>query len=159
MISYFTINKNVYYDTIKNSFKHQNELLEQVKLDFNRMDVYVNSDLCESYCQLLEFIKRDHEEYLEKILLLCNQCAHFYSYNQIFSIINRENLHLTSNIDKRNLYTTIQLTPLIKQVCIFNSYDILDEKEEYNKIRSIKVTTIVDLTINDPITIKIEYLE
>lgn len=158
----FNISKDVYFNSIKNSFKTNIDLLNAVKIDFNRIGISINKTKYTEYYAYLEYLRNNHPTFLEKILLVSNQNAHFYYYNKIFNIISKKDFHLVStNEDVKFLKTDIILNNLIKQVTLTNKYNVISTcKQAKKKIhKTMLVTTIIDLIILDPILIKIEYCD
>jgi len=163
MSTTFSISKDVYFKSISSGFKDKIGLLNAVKLDYPRMEVLINNVKFTYYHEFLEHIKANYPEYLTKILLLSNQCAHFYYYNKIFDILSKYDFHFVSD-DKSNkekfLKTIFVLNPLIKQACLYNKYNVISINENGEKIhRTLMITTIIDLVILDPITIIIDYID
>ena len=118
----FNISKEVYFNSISSVFPDNVSILTQVKLDFPRMDIFINKKKINDYHIFLEKIRKDYSDYLEKILLLTNQNAHFYSYNKIFNILSKKDFHIISVIsepnEKKYLCTEFTLNALIKNRCI-----------------------------------------
>ena len=90
-IRIYKLPKNLFYKNIE--FKDKNKLINAVKLDWNRLDIYINNIKFEKYLHFLETVKNNYEDYEELIYTLCNQSAHSYYYNIIFNIIVKYNLH------------------------------------------------------------------
>lgn len=167
-LSCFTIDKNAYFSTILSSFKDAIKLFEAFKLDFNRIGLTFNGYSYDNPYEFVSMIKCKYPEYLQPILLLCNQNAHFYYYNTIFSIIQKYNTNLnlvssnySNNDDITNKYfkTIITINPFIRQVSLENIYDIIDVSDCVKTVhKKLKVNTIIDLVINSPVIIKIEWL-
>jgi len=162
----FNISKEVYFNSISSVFPDTVSILKQVKLDFPRMDIFINKKKFNDYHVFLEKIGKDYPDYLEKILLLTNQNAHFYSYNKIFNILSKKDFHIISGIsesnEKRYLCTEFILNSLIKQAVIYNKYNVItvDQQDSNNQVyRTLLITTIIDLVILNPILIKIQYID
>ena len=160
----FHISKDVFFKSILNGFSDNLKLLNAVKNDFPRMDVFINGIKCNKYHIFLETINKNYKDYLKKILLLTNQNAHFYYYNEIFNILSKHDYHFVSqkeqNVKHKLLKTCFNLTPFIKQACLYNTYNVITVNKSNQKIhRTILITTIIDLLIIDPVLIKIEYIK
>tara|TARA_X000000950_G_C13789200_1_gene608627 strand:+ start:185 stop:682 length:498 start_codon:yes stop_codon:yes gene_type:complete len=159
----FNISKDVYFNSIKNGFRSNIELLNAVRQDFNRIDIIINSKKYDEYHKFLEYIKNNYPNFLEKILLISNQNAHFYYYNKIFNILSKKDFHLVStDVDSiKYLKTEFTLNNLIKQATLINKYNVItvDSCADKNIHRTMLVTTVIDLVILDPILIKIEYCD
>ena len=139
-------------------------LLNAVRQDYNRMDVIINGKKIENYHEFLDYVKKKYPDYLEKILLLTNQNAHFYYYNKIFNILSKKDFHIVSydseSEDIKYLKTVFNLNALIKQVILYNKYRVITvDNSGQNLHRTMLITTIIDLVILDPILIKIQYLD
>lgn len=162
----FNISKEVYFNSISSVFPDNVSILTQVKLDFPRMDIFINKKKINDYHIFLEKIRKDYSDYLEKILLLTNQNAHFYSYNKIFNILSKKDFHIISVIsepnEKKYLCTEFTLNALIKQAVIYNKYKVItvDQQDSDKQVyRTLLITTIIDLVILNPILIKIQYID
>jgi len=159
----FNISKDVYFKSIKNGFKTNIDLLNAVRQDFNRIDIIINNKKYDEYHTFLEYVKNNYPNFLEKILLICNQNAHFYYYNKIFNILSKKDFHLvsTDTTSIKYLKTEFTLNNLIKQATLINKYNVItiDSSVDKNIHRTMLVTTVIDLVILDPILIKIEYCD
>ena len=159
----FNISKDVYFTSIKNGFRSNIDLLNAVKTDFNRIDIIINKKKYEEYYTFLEYIKNNFPSFLEKILLISNQNAHFYYYNKIFNILSKKDFHLVSSDSDsiKYLKTEFTLNNLIKQATLLNKYNVItvDSSSDKNIHRTMLITTVIDLVILDPILIKIEYCD
>ena len=160
-VTTFNISKDVYFTSIKNSFKTNIDLLNAVKVDFNRIGISINTKQYTEYYAYLEYLRNNHPTFLEKVLLISNQNAHFYYYNKIFNILSKQDFHLVSTQqDHKFLKTDIILNNLIKQATLTNKYNVISTCDKGQKIhKTMLVTTIIDLIILDPILIKIEYCD
>lgn len=164
MVTTFNISKEVYFNSISAGFSSKVAILNAVKNDYNRMDVCVNGKSIKDYHIFLEYIQQNYPDYLEKILLLTNQNAHFYYYNKIFNILSKKDFHIVScesdKEDVKYLKTEFNLNSIIKQAILYNKYSVITVDEEGDKChRTMLVTTVIDLVILDPILIKIQYLD
>lgn len=157
----FNISKDVYFASIKNGFKSNIDLLNAVRQDFNRIDIFINKKKYTEYYEFLEYIKTNFPQYLEKILLISNQNAHFYYYNKIFNILSKKDFHLVAtDNDTKYLITEFTLNTLVKQATLTNKYNVITVDTGGKTIhKTMQVTTVIDLIILDPILIKIEYCD
>ena len=159
----FNISKDVYFKIIKNGFKTNIDLLNALRQDFNRIDIIINNKKYDEYHTFLEYVKNNYPNFLEKILLISNQNAHFYYYNKIFNILSKKDFHLvsTDTTSIKYLKTEFTLNNLIKQATLINKYNVItvDSSVDKNIHRTMLVTTVFDLVILDPILIKIEYCD
>lgn len=158
---FYKINKEVYYNTV--TFKDQTSLLTAVKQDWDRIDIWFNGTKQTSYVGFLENITNNFPEYLDKILSICNQNAHFSSYNKIFEIISKYDYHF-STIDNQSkqhetVKTEFNFQYIIKQGIITNTYKIFKVEGDAMIYRTIKISTIIDFCTADPVLVKIEYLD
>jgi len=158
---FYKISKNAFLESIK--FKNKIDLIKAVKLDWNRSLIVLNKHHYKDFYDFLKKIKTDYNDYLEIILLLSNQCAHFYNYNKIFSIISDYNFHFSTKSDNHDetskIYTEFTLNPLIKQAIIKNTYNIYKVEKSVKIYRILKITTIINLCINNPIVLKLEFID
>lgn len=156
---FYKLNKDVFFNTVK--FKDSNSLLQAVKLDWKRIDIWLNGKKQISFLEFLEFINNNYPDYLEKILILCNQNAHFNSYNKIFDIISSYDYHFSTTNDKdcETVKTEFNLSVIIKQGIITNTYDVFRIEKDIKICKRLKTTTIIDFSTLDPIIIKIEFLD
>ena len=125
-VFFYKISKNVFFENIK--FNDKISLLKAVKEDWTRSLIIFNNKHYDNFYDFLNLIKTDYNNYLETILLLSNQCAHFYNYNKIFSIISDYDFHFSTKQDiadrKSKICTEFIINPLIKQAIIKNTYNI-----------------------------------
>lgn len=158
---FYKINKDVFFNTI--NFPDQNQLLNAVKLDWKRSDIWFNREKQVNYAEFLEKITTQFPEYLDKVLLICNQNAHFSSYNKIFDIINKYDYHFATVLNEDNNYDTVKtefnFTYIIKQGIVTNTYQIFKVEGEIKVYKKMKISTIIDFCTADPVLIKIEYLD
>ena len=159
----FSISKDVYFSSIRTGFKSNVELLNAVKADFRRIDIIINGKKYIEYHEFLEYIKNTYPNFLEKVLLISNQCAHFYYYNKIFDILSKKDFHVVNSEQNefKNLRTEFVLNTLIKQATLTNKYNVItvDNNSDEKIHRTMLVTTVIDLVILDPILVKIEYCD
>tara|TARA_B110000211_G_scaffold233397_1_gene299508 strand:+ start:1358 stop:1849 length:492 start_codon:yes stop_codon:yes gene_type:complete len=161
--------KKIYYKVSKESFineikyKNKVDLLKSVKNDWNRSLVLINNIKYSEFYDFLRRIKRDFNEYLELILLLSNQSAHFYNYNKIFSILAKHDLHFSTKLDnsdiKSKICTEFLMTPMIKQAVIKNTYNIYKIENSVKIYRILKITSILNLSLNNPILVVLEFID
>ena len=115
------------------------------------------------YHEFLEYVKNTYLNSLEKVLLISNQCAHFYYYNKIFDILSKKDFHVVNSEQNefKNLRTEFVLNTLIKQATLTNKYNVItvDNNSDEKIHRTMLVTTVIDLVILDPILVKIEYCD
>lgn len=159
----FSISKDVYFSSIRTGFKSNVELLNAVKADFRRIDIIINGKKYTEYHEFLEYIKNTYPNFLEKVLLISNQCAHFYYYNKIFDILSKKDFHVVNSEQNefKNLRTEFVLNTLIKQATLTNKYNVItvDNNSDEKIHRTMLITTVIDLVILDPILVKIEYCD
>ena len=155
---HFSISKSELLEIINKSFVDSIQLLDCVKKDFNRMSVFYNNTRQEDYIKFLEKII-DLPDLLHTILLLCNQNAHFYYYNKIYTIISKYGYHIiqSSNTNVDNLITNIIINPLVKQIVLENSYRVVEiDKSEMKIKKNMNVKMIVNLSCNDDVLFRIK---
>jgi len=161
MTKIYTIRRALFLNSL--NFDDKSKLMQSVLSDWDRMNISLNGSKCKNLGKFLKYVKNNFNNDLEIILMLCNQCCHFYNYNKIFKILSEYDFHCTTNQDMdENLVvsTKFHLTPMIKQVVINNVYNIYKIVGSNTKIHEIiNVETIMDLSINDDIIIKITFLE
>jgi hypothetical protein len=155
---HFSIPKNELLELINKSFSDSIQLLDTVKKDYNRMTVYYNSTREESYVNFLQQII-NFPDLLNTILLLCNQNAHFYYYNKLYTILSRYGYHIiqSANNDISTLITNITINPFVKQIVLENSYRIveIDNNSAIKIKKNMNVYMIVNLSCNDDILFRI----
>lgn len=161
--NYYKIDRKVFFNSV--NFEDKNSLINAVRNDWNRMEITINNKSFKTYVDFLNLIQTRYIDYKEEIFMLSNQCAHFYNYNKIFEILSEYDFHFSTKQDLDNkkkvkkVITRFNLTPLIKQVTIINTYDIYKVFNDVKLYRVIKVTTIVDLSTLDPVVVKLEFLD
>ena len=158
---YYKVSKDIFINEIK--YKNKVDLIKSVKNDWKRSLVLINNT---KYCEFYDFLKRvkgDFNEYLEIILLLSNQSAHFYNYNKIFSILSKYDFHFSTKLDnpdtKSKICTEFIITPMIKQAVIKNTYNIYKIENSVKIYRILKITSIINLSINKPILVVLEFID
>uniref|UniRef100_A0A6C0B447 Uncharacterized protein n=1 Tax=viral metagenome TaxID=1070528 RepID=A0A6C0B447_9ZZZZ len=158
---YYKVSKDVFINEIK--YKNKVDLIKAVKNDWNRSLVLINNI---KYCSFYDFLQRircDFNEYLEIILLLSNQSAHFYNYNKIFSILSKYSFHFSTKLDnpdtKSKICTEFIITPMIKQAVIKNTYNIYKIENSVKIYRILKITSIINLSLNNPIMVVLEFID
>jgi len=158
---FYKISKNIFFDDIK--FKNKISLINAVKNDWERSFILLNNVHYSSFHSFLKQIKKNFHDYLETILLLSNQCVHFYNYNKIFTIISKHGFHFSTKVDnvhkRSKICTEFVLTPMIKQAIIKNTYDIFKVENKVKVYRVLKITTIINLCINNPIVVVLEFID
>ena len=158
---FYKINKDVFFNTIK--YPDQNQLLNAVRVDWKRSDIWFNGEKQLNYVEFLEKVTTKFPEYLDKILLICNQNAHFSSYNKIFDIINKYDYHCSTIVNDQNTYDTVKtefnFKYIIKQGVVTNTYQIFKIEGTVKIYKKMKISTIIDFCTADPVLIKIEYLD
>ena len=161
--NYYKIDRKVFFNSV--NFEDKNSLINAVRNDWKRMEITINNKSFNTYVEFLNLIQTKYRDYKEEIFMLSNQCAHFYNYNKIFEILSEYDFHFSTKQDLDNkkkvkkVITRFNLTPLIKQVTIINTYDIYKVFNDVKLYRVIKVTTIVDLSTLDPVVVKLEFLD
>lgn len=155
--SLFLINRKKFFKEIM--FSDNVKLINAVKTDFNRLTIIINNQKFTNYLKFLETVKKYYSKYQLTIYTLCNQCAHFYYYKIIFSIISKYNYHISTSkkILNNKLETNFNLNLINKQVMLSNNYDIYKIENEMHIYRIIKVDIIIDLDTLDNILLKIKY--
>jgi hypothetical protein len=151
------ISKEEFFNTI--DFDNKTLLIQAVKKDWNRLNIFINNVKTRHYHEFLLLLKAKYKNYLEIMLCLSNQNVHYYMYRKLFNILSRVNYHVITDkscAEKNLVATHFNITPVIKQAIIVNSYNIT---KDINKkpILIIKVFTIINLVTYDPIIIKIEF--
>jgi len=163
--NYYKIDRTVFFNSVK--FEDKNSLLNSVRTDWARMDISINTKKFKNYFEFLNIIDKKYSYYKEKIFMLSNQCAHFYNYNKIFEILSEYDFHFSTKQDydkpkkeqSEKVITRFNLSPIIKQVIIINTYDIYKVLNDIKLYRVIKVTTMIDLSTLDPVIVKLEFLD
>ena len=134
------------------------QLLEAVKKDFNRMTVYYNGNKETEYILFLQKII-EHSDLLNYILLLCNQNAHFYYYNKLYTILSKYGYHIVQSLNNNDasLITDIKINPFIKQIVLSNSYKVIeiDNNSDIKLKKNMTVDMIVNLSCNDDVLFRI----
>lgn len=158
---YYNVSKDIFIKEIK--YKNKINLIKSVKNDWKRSLVLINNRRYDTFLDFLTKVKNDFNEYLEIILLLSNQSAHFYNYNKIFSILSEYDFHFSTKLDnndqKSKICTEFTLTPMIKQAVIRNTYNIYKIENFVKIFRILKITTIINLSINNPVLVVLEFMD
>ena len=110
-----------------------------------------------------EKITNKFPDYIDKILAICNQNAHFSSYNKIFDIISKHDYHFSTinneSKEHETVKTVFNFQFVIKQGIITNTYKIFKVQGDAVVYKTIKISTIIDFCTADPVLVKIEYLD
>lgn len=157
---FFLIDNYQFFHDIKSCFKNYTELLHQVKIDYHRQTIKVNNKKYETYLDFLSYISGNYPDYLEKILLISNQCVFGIIYTHLHNLLVPMGFHLVSPTNSEILIN-ITINQLIKQVVIEKIFEIIkleDNSTEKTTCKTIKLYQIINLSTSDPITIKIKYL-
>ena len=158
---FYKINKEVYFNSV--NFDDQTDLLKAVRQDLNRIEVWFNGERQKSYLKFLEKITNKFPDYIDKILAICNQNAHFSSYNKIFDIISKHDYHFSTinneSKEHETVKTVFNFQFVIKQGIITNTYKIFKVQGDAVMYKTIKISTIIDFCTADPVLVKIEYLD
>lgn len=156
---HFSISKQELLEMINKSFIDSIQLLESVKKDFNRMTIFYNNVKQDDYINFLQKIIII-PDLLHIILLLCNQNAHYYYYNKLYTIISKYGYHIiqSSNTNLDNLITNIIINPLVKQIVLQNSYRVveIDTNAEVKLKKNMEVQMIVNLSCNEDVLFRIK---
>ena len=139
---YFSINKEIFYDNIEKLYSSKLIILENYKKDFYTNTIILNRKNIDYPSELLKYMNDNYSNYLEKILLICSNSLFIYINRFIKEQEQFKNIHILSN-NKVKPKINIQLDYLVKQVCIENSYELV----ELDKFSSIKLKRIIDINI------------
>ena len=153
----YKISRKLFFKSIQ--FNDNVLLLNAVKTDFNRLKIIINGYHHQNYLVFLQTVKYNYKDYEYIIYTLCNQCAHYYYYKIIFSIISKYNYHISSNnIGNKRITTDININLLNKQIILTNNYNIFKLKEDIKIYKKINIVIIINLDTIDDIIFKINYL-
>lgn len=156
---FYKISKDVFFNNMK--FKDKNRLLDAVKLDWNRATIILNGKKHSTFHEFLDIVNKCYSEDLEHIMMLSNQCAHFFNYNKIFTIVSGYDFHFSTKLDSKEknskVCTEFTINPFIKQAIITNIYNIYKIEKQVKVYKVVKVITIINLSINEPVIVKLEY--
>jgi len=164
---YFTLKKHELYDMIQKSYRDSLELYDAVKKDFPRMRVKLNGVMQSNLTEFVHWIRNYDIQYLQPILLLCNQNAHYYYYEKLYNILSKHDYHLVTrsyttdepmNPMQMPLATDITLLPIMKQVCVRNEYEVIEIiPPSADKVvrKRMNVEMIVDLCQSSDVLIRI----
>ena len=147
---YLKIDKYSFYNDLKNLYSTKLNILENYKKDFNTHIIILNRKRVEIPCILLDYIIHNYNEYLEKILLLCNRsistCIITFMKNKF------TNIHIILDTSVKSIIS-IQLDLIIKQISIKNSYRLVkfDKNSNIEFSKKINTNLLVDITNFEPI--------
>ena len=154
---FHVISKDEFMDNI--SYEDKTQLIQAVKKDWNRMNIYINKKKKLQYQEFLILLKVKYKNFLESMLLLSNQTVHYYTYKKLFNILSQVNYHLITNksCGEQNLVAThFNITPVLKQAVIINTYNVTRDMDN-PPLLTIRITTIINLITSDPIVVKIDF--
>lgn len=154
---FHVISKEEFFNEI--SYDDKSLLIQAVKKDWNRLNIFINNVKTIYYHEFLILLKTKYKDFLEIMLILSNQNIHYYTYKKLFNILSQVNYHIITNksCGEGNLVAThFNITPVIKQAIIINTYNItrnIDKPPEF----LMKIITIINLITRDKIIVKIEF--
>jgi len=156
---FYVIPKEEFLNNI--SYDDKSLLIQAVKKDWNRLNIFINNGKMIYYHNFLTLLKTKYKSFLEIMLILSNQNVHYYTYKKLFNILSQVNYHLITNksYGEKNLVAThFNITPVIKQAIIINTYNIV-RSDEKPPLAIIKITTIINLITRDSIIVKIDFID
>lgn len=155
---YFQINKNEFFNSVKQIYKNSLTILEQFKSDFDNIIINLNGNRIKKHSDLLEYILRDYNYYLERILLLSSNTIFVETAKIIKNNISTD-LHILKDTNKETL-VEIRLNHLIKQIVITNSFKLvhLDSSSDIILKKSIDLQLIIDISNTEPILVILKIL-
>ena len=139
---YFKINKNDFFNSLKDVYKDSLTILEQFKKDFENIKILVNSKLVKTPVSILEIILKNYEYCLEKILLLCSKTI-FVKTTEIIKNRILPHLHILNDCYKKTV-VQIQINHIIKQVVVTNTLKLvrLDSRSDITFKKNIELKLI-----------------
>ena len=154
---FHVISKEEFMDNI--SYEDKSQLIQAVKKDWKRLNIYINNKKKLQYQEFLILLKVKYKHFLELMLLLSNQNVHYYTYKKLFNILSQVNYHLITNKscgEKNIVATHFNITPVLKQAVIINTYNVSRDMND-SPLLTIRITTIINLITSDPIVVKIDF--
>lgn len=153
-----SFNKNEFLDYTKASFRDMKEILDQMRIDFPRFTVFLNSKPIDyhTYIDFLFNLIGDSDDYIPELCLACTQTAFAFLYEQLFLILKDNEMHLVSSNNTEPLcHIRIYWSALNKSVRWQHTYDVLDSS--MNKQRQIYTEQIMNFEISDRVVFKLEF--
>jgi hypothetical protein len=157
---FFIIDNYQFFQDIKSCFKNYTELLHQVKIDYHRQTIKINNKHYDTYLEFLEYISQYFPDFLEKILLISNQCVFGLIYTHLHNLLAPMGFHLVSPTESEILIN-FTINKINKQVVIEKPFEIIKIDDNYDTKKThknIRLYQIINLATSDPITIKLQYL-
>ena len=154
---FHVISKEEFMNNI--SYDDKSQLIQAVKKDWNRLNIFINEKKKVHYHEFLILLKAKYKNFLEIILLLSNQNVHYYTYKKLFNILSQVNYHIITNKscgEKHLVASHFNITPVIKQAIIVNTYNITRDVDKA-PLFVITIITIINLITSDPIIVKMEF--
>tara|TARA_B110000211_G_scaffold234912_1_gene307340 strand:- start:11511 stop:12014 length:504 start_codon:yes stop_codon:yes gene_type:complete len=150
----YKIPLSVYFESMR--FKDKTTLIKAVKSDWKRIPILINNHAFDTFYEYLEYITLNFPDYLETILMLSNQCAHYYNYNVLGKILLQHNIHLsTKKNTQQTLGVSINMFPCCKQALLHNIYEAYTLNERKKVLFTIEIIITLDLIINEPVFVKL----
>lgn len=150
----YKIPLSVYFESMR--FKDKTTLMKAVKSDWKRIPILINNNAFDTFYEYLEYITLYFPDYLETILMLSNQCAHYYNYNVLCKILSQRNIHLSTKKNAQHtLGVKINMSVCCKQALLHNTYEAYTLKDNKEVLFTIEIITTLDLIINEPSFVKL----
>ena len=155
---FYDIEKNSFFNNLKNINASSNAVLDKFKLDFSEFKYILNKKHITNSNIVLQYILNSYDKYLEEILLFCSSFSIKETIKQITNILWSK-YHI---IEKKNIKPSlhIQLNILIKQVILCYNIDVVEFNKKTSKIKHKKiiVNVIFKLTNYKFLRIKLEII-
>ena len=137
----YDIDKITFFNNLKNKNKNSNNVLDQFKQDFHSFKYSMNQKQVNHSNEILEFILKYYNNYLEEILLLSSH----YAINEIIKTLSHILWSEYHIIEHREYpYSiSIQLNLLMKQVILSLTVNIF----EVNKNSTLLINKIVNVSL------------
>lgn len=145
---FYDIEKLIFFNNLKNININSNNVLEQFKHNFKDFSFTINKKKISHSNQILEFLLKNYNDYLEEILLLSSN----YAINELIKTLSHilcSDYHIIEDkIVNKKPSIDIQLHLLIKQIILTFYITIIQFNKKTSLVinKKVKVMLVFNIT-------------
>ena len=145
---FYDIEKLIFFNNLKNINVNSNNVLEQFKHNFKDFSFTINEKKISHSNQILEFLLKNYNDYLEEILLLSSN----YAINELIKTLSHilcSDYHIIEDkIVNKKPSIDIQLHLLIKQIILTFYITIIQFNKKTSLVinKKVKVMLVFNIT-------------
>ena len=145
---FYDIEKIVFFNNLKNINKNSNNVLEQFKLNFDNFSHTINHKQMSHSNEILEFLLKNYNNYLEEILLLSSNYAIHEIIKTLSHILCSDYHIIEDKILNKQPHVDIQLHLLMKQVTLTFYINIIQFNKKTSLVihKKVKVMLVFNIT-------------